>query len=115
VDVLADKQAVQAALAVEEAKRRAALERQAAEAGDTHWILNFKEDANTSSSLAKSTFQIVEAGFASIDNCSPGKTLITYEEDSLSESPAAIGRRSYGKFNRALDVCISYDILPLKH
>src|SRR4051794_26875518 len=37
IDELADQRAVQAALEAEEAKRQAALERQAADAGDTKW------------------------------------------------------------------------------
>src|SRR5271156_330941 len=41
---VADQRAVQAALAAEEAKRQIALERQAADAGDTRWVLTFKPD-----------------------------------------------------------------------
>src|SRR5208282_5563000 len=44
IELLADQRAIQAALAAEEAKRQIALERQAADAGDTRWVLNFKQD-----------------------------------------------------------------------
>ncbi|KAI9868881.1 MAG: hypothetical protein M1830_005498, partial [Pleopsidium flavum] len=40
----ADLQAIQAALAVEEAKRSEALERQAAEAGESKWVLSFQPE-----------------------------------------------------------------------
>lgn len=107
VDALADQEAVRAALAAEEAKRQAALEKQAADAGDTRWILNFKEDLKSFSTQTKKSFRIVEAGFASIDHSLAGRHSAKYDEDSDLEAPVMIGRRSYGKFNRAIEVCLS--------
>src|ERR1039458_4985718 len=66
VDSLADRTAVPAALANEEAKRQAALEKQAAEAGDTRWVLSF-EDQNHLAASSPFALRVVQAGFASID------------------------------------------------
>lgn len=99
VDALADRSAIQAAMASEEAKKQAALERQAAELGDTRWVLNF-EDQKKASGLA---LRVVQTGFANLD-ASPVK--IQYiDEDQLEEKPAMVGRRSFGKFNKVVEVC----------
>jgi hypothetical protein len=107
VDALADQEAVRAALAADEAKRQAALEKQAADAGDTRWVLNFKEDLKSFSTQSKNSFRIVEAGFASIDHSLTGRHSAKGDENSDLEAPVMIGRRSYGKFNRAIEVCLS--------
>lgn len=101
VDSLADQRAIQAALAAEEAKRQAALERQAAEAGDTRWILNFKSDGKgpTSKNSATSTLHVVPAGYATID-----KVSLTSNYEDFTDRPAIVGRRSFGKFNRIVEV-----------
>src|SRR4051794_34133984 len=39
-------EAIRAALTAEEAKRDAAMERQAAEAGETRWVLSFRDEQN---------------------------------------------------------------------
>lgn len=84
-------------MASEEAKKQAALERQAAELGDTRWVLNF-EDQKKVSGLA---LRVVQTGFANLD-ASPVK--IQYvDEDELEEKPAMVGRRSFGKFNKVVE------------
>ena len=100
VDALADQRAVQAAMATEEAKRQLALDRQAAEAGDTRWVLSF-EDQRQAAAAPFLALRIVETGFANLDS-SPTK--IEYMADDLEDEPAMVGRRSFGKFNRVLEV-----------
>ncbi|CZR61547.1 uncharacterized protein PAC_11444 [Phialocephala subalpina] len=96
VDALADRSAIQAAMASEEAKKQAALERQAAELGDTRWVLNF-EDQKKVSGLA---LRVVQTGFANLD-ASPVK--IQYIDEDELEKPAMVGRRSFGKFNKVVE------------
>jgi hypothetical protein len=91
---------VQAALASEEAKRQAALEKQAAEAGDTRWVLSF-EDQKTVAASSPLALRVIQAGFANIDSF-PSETRIA--EDDLEGTPVMVGRRSFGKFNKTLEV-----------
>jgi hypothetical protein len=102
VRALADQRAVRAALEAEEAKRQAVLERQAAEAGDTRWVLRFGQEAWQTKERGHGGegLRVVEAGFASIDT--PQKYTEVYEDE---ERPAMVGRRSFGRFNRAIEVC----------
>ena len=100
VDSLADRTAVQAALASEEAKRQAALEKQAAEAGDTRWVLSFEDQKHVADS-SPLTLRIIQAGFANIDSSS---SEIRIAEDDLEDKPVMVGRRSFGKFNKTLEV-----------
>lgn len=104
VDSLADQYAVQAALAAEEAKRQIALERQAADAGDTRWVLTFKPDLKAPHIQAKAAIRVVETGFAAIDHALPVQITSTEDEDVNSDRPLIVGRRSFGKFNRAIEV-----------
>ncbi|KAN0095397.1 hypothetical protein V8E51_016108 [Hyaloscypha variabilis] len=99
VDSLADRTAVQAALASEEAKRQAALEKQAADAGDTRWVLSF-EDQRLLAASSPLGLRIVQAGFANIDS---SQSEIRIEEDGLEDKPVMVGRRSFGRFNKALE------------
>jgi hypothetical protein len=100
VNGLADHRAIQAAVAEEEAKRQAALERAAAEAGDTRWVLSFEDQkASASPSLA---LRVVQTGYANLDAPSIFRP---EEEDMEEDKPVMIGRRSFGKFNKVLEVC----------
>lgn len=99
VNSLADRTAVAAALANEEAKRQAALERQATEAGDTRWVLSFEDQPHSISSPL--TLRVVEAGFAHLD-ASPSQHRSVDEE--LEDKPVVVGRRSFGRFNKVLEV-----------
>jgi hypothetical protein len=99
VDALADRSAIQAAIASEEAKRQAALEKQAAEAGDTRWVLSF-EDQNHFSASTSTVLRVVSTGFANIDTL-PSQA--AYVED-VEDKPVMVGRRSFGKFNRVIEV-----------
>lgn len=98
VDTLADRSAIQAAIASEDAKREAALEKQAAEAGDTRWVLNFENQKNLSASPSL-VLRVISTGFAHLDAPSPVK----HVEDSDEDKPAVVGRRSFGRFNKVIE------------
>lgn len=100
VDALADQRAIQKAVAEEEAKRQAALDKQAAEAGDTKWILSFKDDNHSASSTL--ALRVVQTGYANLDRLPPVE--IKSVEHEPGDKPTAVGRRSFGNFNRRLEV-----------
>ena len=102
VHALADQRAIQAAVDAEEAKRQAALDKQAAAAGDTRWVLSF-EDQKGSAPTSKLALRVVQAGYANLDASSPSQSKPTDEED-WDNKPVMVGRRSFGKFNKALEV-----------
>jgi hypothetical protein len=103
VNALSNNLAVQKALGEEEAVRQAALDRQAAEAGDTRWVLNF-EDEKRPANTYTATLQVVPTGFANLDRLSAPQIQSVSEED-VHDRPLLVGRRSFGKFNRILEVC----------
>ncbi|KAF2816312.1 uncharacterized protein BDZ99DRAFT_566154 [Mytilinidion resinicola] len=87
-----DYVAMQAALAAEEAKRSEAVERQAAEVGETRWVLSFRDDQ---AARGKVQMRVVQAGFAEIDGQGD-------EESSDEESGfGAGGRMRFGKGKKA--------------
>ncbi|KAI9756795.1 MAG: hypothetical protein M4579_003712 [Chaenotheca gracillima] len=96
-----DLRAAQAAVAAEEAKRDQALQRQAAEAGDTRWILSFKGgEAHGTSPVGR---QIISAGYASIDGLGQAKQNGDDSKMAVPGKPETAGRKSFGKFNRGLE------------
>ena len=106
----ADLQAVQAALAAEEAKRSAAIERQAAEAGETKWFLSFRPE---NGNVADGTFEnghgslrVINASYSGIDH----SAATTHQDEGLFRPKVVVGRRSFGKFNRALEVSPSMSV-----
>lgn len=101
VDALADQRAVQKALAEEEAIRQVALERQAAEAGDTRWVLSFEDDSRLAV-FPTLALRVVQTGYANLDSISPYQVRSVDEEPE--DKPIMVGRRSFGKFNRVLEV-----------
>jgi hypothetical protein len=111
VDVLADQRAVQAALVAEEAKRQAALDRQAAEAGDTRWVLNFEGPENSGAGQ-NGALRIVPAGYANLDDSLP-KVFKPIDEDGVE--PAMVGRRSFARFNKELEVIKPLSTLCIDH
>jgi len=90
----AELQAVQAALAAEEAKRLEVLERQAADAGETKWVLNLPRQ-----DVQPVEFTIVNAGYGAIDAANE-----IYAQDDEEEArpvrPNMPGRKSYGDFGK---------------
>ncbi|KAI9723059.1 MAG: hypothetical protein M1812_001508 [Candelaria pacifica] len=98
-----DLQAVRAAVAAEEAVRSAAIEKQAAEAGETRWVFSFQDGGGNG--VENRRLKIVEDGFAGIDS---GRGIeIASMEDEEDEGQGwrekVVGRRSFGRFNRALE------------
>ena len=99
-----NRQAVQAALAEEEAKREEALERQGNMAGETKWVLSFKE--GDQAGQKRQPLRVVKASYAMID--SPQETSnIPKENDEPWRQENVVGRRSFGKFNRELEVSLA--------
>lgn len=87
-----DQRAIQAALAEEEMKRSAAVERQATEAGESRWMLSVHQPK-----IPAPSFRIVQASFAEIDSTNSDDD---YEEGEYEDSPAGKrvpGRMSFGK------------------
>lgn len=101
VDAMADKRAIQAAMEAEEAKRQVALDKQAAEAGDTRWVLSF-DDQNVAGRAPNGALRVIQAGYANIDIPIP-QHLKSVDEDDMSDRPAVVGRRSFGRFNKVLE------------
>lgn len=87
----ADAQAFQAAADAEEAKRTAAIERIAAEAGETKWVLSTAdtERANT----ADKKLQFLTAGYSDID-----------QDIQAAERQNSTGRRRFGRFIDEIEV-----------
>ncbi len=81
------QQLIQAALGQEEEKKEKALERLAAEAGETKWVLS---TVNVGAGKGKQGLQTEVAGYSEIDQ--------------EAWRPALVGRRSFGKFNLELEV-----------
>ncbi|POS87757.1 hypothetical protein EPUL_001069 [Erysiphe pulchra] len=96
IDRLADQNAVLDALAKEEKKSLAALDRLASESGDTRWVLNLKEQDHPVSSMS---LRVVQAGYANLDSLTSQNTAI----NDLNEESTILGRRSFGKFNKDLE------------
>ena len=98
-----EREAVRAALTAEEEKRDAAMERQAAEAGETRWILSFRDEQSGRDGNLSGP-KIIHSGYAGIDSSHGQARSNTEEAEEIWQSPAIIGRRSFGRFNRALEV-----------
>ena len=96
-----DLQAIQVALAAEEAKRSEAIERQAAEAGETKWVLSFRDDEGAVNGVGGGALRVVTNGYSDIDR-NPGE----HNHNDEPWRPLMVGRRSFGKFNRVLEVSL---------
>jgi hypothetical protein len=96
-----DARAFQEAAAAEEAKKNAFIERAAAEAGETKWVLSLSDNKQTTAAPA---LRIVEAGYGAIDSGAPIPESDDDEEEEQSAGMA--GRRSFGKFNKAVEVIV---------
>jgi hypothetical protein len=70
---LFDRAAIQAALDDEERKRQAAIERQAAELGDSRWVLDLTGHDAQRSAEAQPSFNVVPVGFGEIDEAGVGE------------------------------------------
>lgn len=88
----------------EERKRQAVIDRAAAEAGETKWVLSVQAPAQT-----PPVMRVVTAGYGAIDTRDAGFEG-SEDEDEEKEvvrvRPALQGgRRSWGKFNKVIEVC----------
>jgi hypothetical protein len=100
-----DARAFQEAAAAEEAKKNAFIERAAAEAGETKWVLSVTNDKPTT---VAPVLRIVEAGYGAIDS---GVPIPESDDDEEEERSAGIaGRRSFGKFNKAVEVSALFSL-----
>jgi hypothetical protein len=88
----------------EEARREAALERLGVAAGDTRWHITYPDQLKTLEDSQTLALRVVETGYASLDI-----PIQVNSEDggrtAFDEQPVMVGRRSFGKFNQALEVC----------
>lgn len=91
--ISADVQAFHAAADLEEAKRTAAIERIAAEAGETKWVLSTADAGQTNGTDRKLRF--LTAGYSDIDQATAQATGLRHGE---------MGRRSFGRFNKDIEV-----------
>ncbi|KAI4257761.1 MAG: hypothetical protein LQ352_001536 [Teloschistes flavicans] len=89
-----DAEVYQAAAHSEDAKRAAAMERIAAEAGETKWVLSTASNG-ANGKAAEGKLRFLSAGYSEIDR------------DSQTSSRGQGGRRSFGHFNKETEV-ISY-------
>ena len=101
---LSDQQAIQAALDAEEAKRSKALARVAAERGETKWALSYVDEEER---RRRAGFKVAQAGYGEID-----------ADEGLGSNGKGrwgmIGRRSFGNFNKDLEVCeMQYTLLRI--
>lgn len=105
-----DVRAFQEAAAAEEAKKNAFIERAAAEAGETKWVLSVSDDK---SKIAGPGLRIVEAGYGAIDSGAPIPESDDDEEEEQSAGMA--GRRSFGKFNKAVEVSACHHVFVKRY
>ena len=92
-----DQAAIQAALELEGAQREAAIARLAAERGETKWVLSFVETQQDGG--ASQRMKVVRAGYGEID----GENKVGGKENGAPKNMVQ-GRRSFGNFNRELEV-----------
>ncbi|CAD6505465.1 BgTH12-00956 [Blumeria graminis f. sp. triticale] len=95
-EMLDDRKAFLEATVQEEEKKQAALDKLAAAYGDTRWVLN---DAGQTHPVPIASVRFVHTGYASLDVLPPEN----YAADKSGEWPATFGRRSFGRFNKALE------------
>ena len=96
-----DAQAVEEALGAEEQKRADALKREAADRGESKWYLSFKEQP---AAAVQSPLRIVSAGFSTLDAGDTSRDIASEEDEEVTTVPQMKGRRSFGKFNRKIEV-----------
>lgn len=93
-----DATAAKEAVAAEERQREEAFDREAADRGESKWYLSFKQPQKPASA---SPFRVVSAGYSTLDGSN------TKDQDSEDEDESTgphVGRRSFGKFNKGLEV-----------
>ena len=91
------------ALAAEEQKRSEAIEREGADRGETKWYLNFKDPQKPAT---QSPLRIVSAGYSTLDGNNATSSSADEDQEEDHTMPVS-GRRSFGKFNRKIEVSFS--------
>ena len=80
------------------------MERQGAELGDyTRWVLSF-EDQGRATAAPKLAIRVVQAGYANLDIPLSANSKSAEEVSQWEEKPVMVGRRSFGRFNKILEV-----------
>ena len=97
-----DAAAIQAALAEEEAKHQAALDRQRAASQETKWVFSCMDEGKDDGQGEHRT-DIIPIGYGNVDG-RPKET----SEAGEPWRPTMVGRRSFGRFNRVLEVSSGY-------
>lgn len=103
---LFDQKAIQAALEEEEKKRQAAIEKRAAELGDSHWVLPGASLAPKAG--ARPVLNVVQVGFAQIDysgNTSGG-------DDAPAAVPTAARFRQFNMKKKACLFIEQHSLVP---
>lgn len=97
---------VQEYIAADELKRQQAIDRAGIDAGETKWVLSVQR---AQPQTVETPMRIVTAGYGAIDANASGTTM----DDDMSEDeqvapvrPGFQGRRSFGKFNKTIEVCL---------
>lgn len=89
-----------------EVRQQQAIDRAAAEAGETKWVLSLQQSPLTTTNT-HTPIKVVTAGYGTIDNVSnahlPVKDSDSEPEHPSSTRPSIHGRRSFGKFNKTLE------------
>lgn len=89
----------------DEARRQQAIDRAAADAGETKWVLSVQHQPHT----FDTPMRIVTAGYGTIDSAATASTIKHAAQDDMSEDegaqvrPGIYGRRSFGKFNKTIE------------
>jgi hypothetical protein len=87
-----DQEAIRAAIDEEEKKRLAAIEKRAAELGDSHWVLD-TASAPLPKNGSRLPLNVVQVGFAQIDSAG------THDESSGSLDTVDISTKARFQFN----------------
>ena len=86
----------------EEQRREEAFAREAAARGDSKWYLSFQEPQ---SPAVSSPLRIVSAGYGALDSAGVAREHSSEGEENGEARPQTAGRRSFGKFSSATEVC----------
>ena len=84
----------------EETKREEGFAREAAARGDSKWYLSFQQPQ---SPAVSSPLRVVSAGYGALDQSETTRDRSSEDEEER-ERPQMAGRRSFGKFNKAVEV-----------
>jgi len=97
-----DAQGADGTVTAESQQRAEALEREAADRGESKWYLSFKEPETA---IDNSPLRIVSAGYSTLDaGPSVRERSLDDDDDVIPTRPQVAGRRSFGKFNKAVEV-----------